>query len=77
MVEAVASSLEHPSGLTPFADILRSMLEGILEIAEAEVERAGGFGGRVSATWYASNTIDLAHSELDHLVMQAEAGVHG
>ena len=74
MVEAVASSLEHPSGLTPFAEILRSVLEGVRAIAEADVERAGGFRGPVTEEQrYASNTIDLAHRALDRLTLWREA----
>jgi hypothetical protein len=54
-------------------EILRSVLDGIRETAEAEVERAGGFCGPVTEEQRDSSiTLDLVNSALDSLAMQPE-----
>jgi hypothetical protein len=62
------------SSLARFNEILRSVLEGIREIAEAEIERTGGFRGPVTEEQRESSiTLDLVNSALDSLAMQPEA----
>ncbi len=68
-----ASAAREKLLLRPLADILRSMLEGLLEIAEAEVAHAGGFRGTVrQGQRYAANTLNLAHREIDRLTLWRE-----
>jgi hypothetical protein len=50
------------------------VLERIREIAEAEIERAGGFCGPVTEEQRDSSiTLDLVNSAIDSLAMQPEA----